>query len=86
MKKSKYVLIAFVGVFLFSSCSWLINSLIYNDDCQKCSLVDVFGNVDQTFTECGGSYDEASDDCKIAAYEKNQWNGGYTCNCETVSE
>lgn len=86
MKKSKHVLMVVMGIFILSSCTWLFNSLIYKDECQQCQLVDTFGNVAQTFTECGGYYEDASDNCKIAAYEKNQWSNGYTCSCSTVSE
>ena len=74
-----------MSVLSLSSCAFLIDSMIYSKKTQTCVLLDTWGDTLCVFSECGGSYNEAESDCKVAAYDYNQtWgNEDYTCDCST---
>ncbi|MFT5818888.1 MAG: hypothetical protein ACI8ZM_000109 [Crocinitomix sp.] len=82
-KYFKYALAA--CILSMSSCAYLLDSMIYSNKMQTCALIDPWGDTLCVYSECGGSYDEASDDCKVDAYDYNQnWNPqDYTCECSS---
>lgn len=77
----KYLLFG-AAVLTFSSCSYMINSMFYDDnECQSCELIES-GMIINTYDGCGGWYSDASEECERDAqgYNLDPYNWGY-CEC-----
>ena len=85
----KRLLIATIACgFLFTSCSYIINSMIYSGKTQNCYLIKEYWDTLEVFSEYGSSYDEACEDCYSASNlltEENEFYD-YSCYCETIKD
>ncbi len=87
-KKQLQIIIG-VTCFSLTSCAFLIDSMIYSKKTQTCALVNNWGDTLSVYTECGGFYDRAEQDCKVAAYDYNNCYDAitdYTCCCTTTKD
>ncbi|MCG8575844.1 MAG: hypothetical protein MI810_13235 [Flavobacteriales bacterium] len=80
MKKRNLHLIGICTLGL-NSCAYLINSWIYENKCQKCTLYNWAGNAIAVYESCGSDIDDACEECE----ESVQYHPDSYCSCSIES-
>ena len=88
--KRKRILVWVTCALIFSSCTYIIESMIYGGRTRTCYLLYNYYDTISVYSGSGAYFNDAYCDCDEAAAESNNFpedfvcgGGDYTCDCYT---